>query len=364
MVKKSIVLVSIFLLFCGIVACREEQLTPQSSGQTKIPPTVTKKAPTPTEEQTAVFDLFSANKVPPEDILTEISFYGAGGQALCWKSDQPVITYEPQDGELMTLSTMIACGWQNGDILKGSIRYPDGRLFTKDVKVKDDIDKNYAMLEFKPAIDDPPGVYTFILEGKNGKVEDNAYFVEPDGPRLYRSDTDHLFVYGYEPNEQIRLFHYTKGGELAGWQEYEVDKKGALLIKISVDTHPYFTYFIVIGELSGESRLLQEDFAGTTMDRIRQTSIQVPDCGKLPPRLSLGNQARVAFTDGADMRIRVKPGLDQAILEKVPEGTRFSVLDGPSCVNEITWWKVHTNNGFEGWVAEFDDDVYLLEPVQ
>ena len=85
-------------------------------------------------------------------------------------------------------------------------------------------------------------------------------------------------------------------------------------------------------------------------------------CGELSSRLTLGKLARVAYTDGNDMRIRSHPGLSQSVVNEVPEGTQFTVLDGPRCADNITWWKVQTNGGSDGWMAEYSNGVYLLEP--
>ena len=81
-------------------------------------------------------------------------------------------------------------------------------------------------------------------------------------------------------------------------------------------------------------------------------------------RVSVGEEARVAFTDGSNMRIRENPGFSQVILYRVPEGTFIEVLDGPQCTDGNNWWKIRTENGLDGWMTESQDGVYLLEPIQ
>jgi len=78
----------------------------------------------------------------------------------------------------------------------------------------------------------------------------------------------------------------------------------------------------------------------------------------------VGITGRVAYTDGAYMRIRKNPGFNQAIINSVPEGTPITVIGGPSCADTVTWWKIQTDKKLEGWMAESQYGVYLIEPVR
>ena len=93
------------------------------------------------------------------------------------------------------------------------------------------------------------------------------------------------------------------------------------------------------------------------------TQIATPTCTiSLPSRLSIEKKARVAYTDGSEMRIRAKPGLEQDILDTVPEGTEFAIVGSSRCADNITWWPVRTDDGILGWMPEGQNGVYLLEP--
>ena len=368
-------LVATTIMILVITSCGAPPPTLQDSDQAEILPTVTEEvkiSPTSTEEVristaseevSAVFDVSTANQTVPDGILKEISFFGGGGRFHCDPSQPPYILQEPEDGELITLSTMISCGWQDNEILKASILYPDGRSKVFDLQTEDDgLGNYYGQFGYKTAIGDPPGKYTLILQGKNGTVESDVHFTEPDRPSIVRPDDDHIYLYGFAPDERVRLYHYSEAGELDGWAEYKMSPSGELLINIGVETGPYFTYFYAIGDTSGETRLLQENPFGETVDRTQQKSIQVLYCGSLQTRLSIGATGWVAYTDGAEMRVRKYAGLETEILYKVPEGTIFTITDGPKCLDEITWWKTHTENDLEGWMAEEHDGVYFLEP--
>lgn len=84
--------------------------------------------------------------------------------------------------------------------------------------------------------------------------------------------------------------------------------------------------------------------------------------GSLKSRLTLDMRARVAFTDGTNMRIRIEAGFSQKAAASVPEGTLLTILGGPTCVDSVTWWRIRTKDAKEGWMAEYQNGVYLLEP--
>lgn len=87
------------------------------------------------------------------------------------------------------------------------------------------------------------------------------------------------------------------------------------------------------------------------------------DCGVMKSYLSVGTLGRVVSSDSSSLRLRNKPGTDQEILELLPEGIPFLTFEGLECVNNIPWWKIYTQTGLEGWVAEYYDNQYLLTPL-
>jgi hypothetical protein len=76
----------------------------------------------------------------------------------------------------------------------------------------------------------------------------------------------------------------------------------------------------------------------------------------------MGQAVRVTFTDGKPLNLRQAPDLSASILEKIPEGTRLIVRDGPRCTSDNTiWWHIEADTGISGWVAQGNGDVYFLE---
>ena len=82
--------------------------------------------------------------------------------------------------------------------------------------------------------------------------------------------------------------------------------------------------------------------------------------GVVAPRLTIGQQARVAFTDGAPLNVRNAPNGTQ--IGQMAEGTQFTVLSGPTCQDGFNWWQINSTTGLAGWVAEGDNDTYFVEP--
>ena len=82
--------------------------------------------------------------------------------------------------------------------------------------------------------------------------------------------------------------------------------------------------------------------------------------GAPPPRLTVGGQARVTFTDGTPLRVRATPGGEY--ITQLPEGTVVQVIGGPQCQGQFTWWQIQTTDGTQGWSAEGDMEDYYLEP--
>jgi hypothetical protein len=67
--------------------------------------------------------------------------------------------------------------------------------------------------------------------------------------------------------------------------------------------------------------------------------------------LIIGLYAQVANTGGQVLQARDEPGVENDIVAQFPEGTRLLVLAGPETADDLTWWKVRSDTGEEGWCA-------------
>lgn len=78
-------------------------------------------------------------------------------------------------------------------------------------------------------------------------------------------------------------------------------------------------------------------------------------------KLRVGDSARVVWPK---VNLRSSPEVPQTwdanIVAQINEGVRVSIIDGPECAHEGTWWQVRTEYGDAGWMREFTSDGYFL----
>ena len=98
-------------------------------------------------------------------------------------------------------------------------------------------------------------------------------------------------------------------------------------------------------------------------------TLQTEFCpGALPPRLSIGDRARVA-----DFQIDVRsgPGHDNSRSYTLGQGRLMDITGEPQCIDGQVWYEIRgvpfSNSAGQtiaavGWVVEERDEKYLLEP--
>ncbi|GAB1470238.1 hypothetical protein MASR2M66_11150 [Chloroflexota bacterium] len=77
--------------------------------------------------------------------------------------------------------------------------------------------------------------------------------------------------------------------------------------------------------------------------------------------LQEGDDARVVYPK---VNLRSSPEVPQTwdanIVVQIEEGVRVTIIGGPVCAHEGTWWQIRTEDGYTGWMREFISDGYLL----
>lgn len=87
-------------------------------------------------------------------------------------------------------------------------------------------------------------------------------------------------------------------------------------------------------------------------------------CPGAPPSQVFGGViGRVTFTDGSPLNMRAEPTTGATILQVLAEGATFTVIGGPVCAANFTWWQISLPGGTIGWVAEGTVDTYFIEPA-
>jgi uncharacterized protein YraI len=83
-------------------------------------------------------------------------------------------------------------------------------------------------------------------------------------------------------------------------------------------------------------------------------------CNPLPPRLTVGSNGYVL--PGLPNRLRSAPGLSSPQIGRIPANAWFSVIGGPTCVENTNWWQVNYR-GIVGWTAESSGYAYWIAPA-
>jgi len=81
-------------------------------------------------------------------------------------------------------------------------------------------------------------------------------------------------------------------------------------------------------------------------------------------RLEVGMRAVVASDPPVPNRLRAEPGTETQIVGEIPPGQGMQILEGPICLNNWIWWKVHSDAGKDGWTSEGDEEGYWLIPAE
>jgi hypothetical protein len=82
--------------------------------------------------------------------------------------------------------------------------------------------------------------------------------------------------------------------------------------------------------------------------------------GALPSIVEPGMEAMVATDDPTPVNVRVGAGRQYNEIGELQSGDRIRVLEGPTCVNGIAWFRI--SGRVEGWIAQGVES-YFITPV-
>lgn len=81
------------------------------------------------------------------------------------------------------------------------------------------------------------------------------------------------------------------------------------------------------------------------------------------PIFQAGMTVKVQTIDGEILYLRAAPSRQAEILLHIEDETRLTLLDGPHPAEGLTWWRVQTSDGAEGWAVENTGDLQTLFPL-
>jgi len=82
-----------------------------------------------------------------------------------------------------------------------------------------------------------------------------------------------------------------------------------------------------------------------------------------PVVLGPGVRAQVTTQGSARLSLRQEPRAESELITRLIADTEVTVVDGPVQKDGYTWWKVETDEGQTGWVAQGDETTLWLTPI-
>ena len=150
----------------------------------------------------------------------------------------------------------------------------------------------------------------------------------------------------------------------------QADQNGKFLLTLSQPFSPGRTYGLVgvtdpNVEITVNGRL-NTDVIGDAADCFTVLAQPVSACPGAPPQRMVVNQGGFVCTQGENVRLRDAPARSATTIFSLPVGSQFTVIDGPECSDDWSWWKITLDNGTTGWIAEGGDkiDPYFICPIQ
>ena len=230
-----------------------------------------------------------------------------------------------------------------------------------------------ATINIPRTVSDFLGNYTVQLESSNaepfyvsfggntlgahqGRVEFSFAINVSKTPQVYL-DGSTMYILGFSPEEYISVRCYDKDvgfykKKLGASNVFKVDSKGRLVV---IDlTCPASGFILVKGARSGF--FTDDDYV-----ELLTTWRPFPECPE--SRLHVGDQTQVSDSSPLCSRLRSEPNTETGkIIDCLDPGVSITLIDGPQCGEGLIWWKVKTENGNVGWIAEGDEKEPQLVP--
>jgi hypothetical protein len=222
-------------------------VTPNNESTIIRPGETPSKSPAlPSSQQ--LFDLDQKNQVLPDVILEEIAWFGFGlGGEICSDDIEGLsFVLESSTQNWLTEQSIFTCGWQPGELVQITVvDENDNVIYASD---------GAATAHFWPGLNSRPGKLKITVQGESGTLSRDVEIIMPVGPRFYRIlSQPHLVLYNFASYEKIWIvayeLHQDGSATPAGWEQYQADENGQLVIAGTHDEH--HVVYVAIGEKSG-----------------------------------------------------------------------------------------------------------------
>jgi hypothetical protein len=182
----------------------------------------------------------------------------------------------------------------------------------------------------------------------------------------------------FVPNTPVYILLYSSGSsrnnfdmELINTQVAQSDRNGAIATELSGPFREGRIY-LVVGISDPDTPIVDmyPGFEEYPYDRFEVTyptsnSFSSKSCPGAPPQRMVVNQLGYVCTKSDEVRLRNAPSRSGEVIDSLPAGSPFIVLDGPFCASDWSYWQVETDYGTVGWIAEGGDNVdpYFICPL-
>jgi hypothetical protein len=117
---------------------------------------------------------------------------------------------------------------------------------------------------------------------------------------------------------------------------------------------------------SGEMNLLNDNLPHDYFVVESSVSTSVNSCPGAPSQRMVINQRGYVCTKEDAVKLRNAPNRSGSEMMQLAPGASFTVVGGPSCADNWSWWNVRLDNGTTGWFSEGGDqiDPYFICPLK
>jgi hypothetical protein len=226
----------------------------------------------------------------------------------------------------------------------------------------------------------------FQISNKNGKAYIDALDpyageeVMPGSPfygnhLLHLDNADNLIIagFGYPSNTLVYLLLYLDN-QLVQKTVVHSDGSGAISTELFgpfKERNTYILYGITDPNtmLSGVNLVTCYDAVafstGAACDYFEVVpAIVSSSCPGAPPQRMIVNQRGRVCTQSDSVRLRSAPARSASTLTQLKPETLFTVIGGPACSDNWSWWNIRLSDGTTGWLTEGGDEVdqYFICP--
>lgn len=241
---------------------------------------------------------------------------------------------------------------QEGQVIQAAARTnPDSRLDT--LMLLEDVDGTAV------AGDDDSGVnldavlsytvpaagdYSLLVTHSNGGSEGDIKLTVTLGGEAVTGNAAEVFTdYGLSVNEKAVV--YTTEGD-----------------RLNVRSGPGLSFEIVT-KLERDSAVIMLEgprradglawWRVQTADGVEGWAVErVDEEQTLQLSLLVGGDAVVTSTEGDTLRVRAGAGRGFEVIAQLEPGTLVTLLEGPQIADDLSWWKIRSEDGVEGWAVE------------